>query len=139
MVFLVAPAEDHASPGPPEPVALPRLNITFRDKPAPGSRADPPKLLRQDWSRKILFDVRGTIGDHVEPSGQKLIFGETSSTGAPRPCSASPVPPRVCPDVRAREDEARLSEPISLRSPQYNGTNRCNAQADSASVMQDSA
>jgi hypothetical protein len=34
---------------------------------------------------------------------QKKIFGETSSTGAPRPCSVCPVHPRVCPDVHACE------------------------------------
>jgi len=48
-----------------------------------------------------------------------MIFGETSSTGAPRPSAGSPVRPRVCPVVPAWADKTRLPEPISLRSPQY--------------------
>jgi hypothetical protein len=33
---------------------------------------------------------RGTIGDHMEPSGQKIIFGETSSTGGSTPVPGQP-------------------------------------------------
>jgi len=33
---------------------------------------------------------RGTMGDDVEPSGQKIIFGETSSTGSSTPVPGQP-------------------------------------------------
>ncbi len=47
------------------------------------------------------------MGDYVEPSTQKSIFGKTSSTGAPRPFPGSPACSCVCPDTpSARESPA---------------------------------
>jgi hypothetical protein len=65
-------------------------------RPAPARGAAPPPFLgqqRRDELHQFSGDVkRGTIGDHVEPSGQKMIFGETSSTGAPRAFWGHPGP-----------------------------------------------
>src|SRR6266571_551826 len=48
---------------------------------------------------------RGTIADHVEPSAEDDLWRDLFY-GAPRPCSACPVRPRLCPAVHACEDKA---------------------------------
>jgi len=79
-------------------------------RPAAARGAAPPPLgeqQRRDELHQFPGDVkRGTIGDHVEPSSEGDLVVRPSSTGAPRPCSASPVPPRVCPDVPVYPDKA---------------------------------
>ena len=74
-------------------------------RPAAPRGAAPPALGMQQLRGELdqfPWDVkRGTMDDHVEPSGGSRSCGETSSTGAPRPFPGRPVRPRVYPRLRA--------------------------------------
>ena len=64
--------------------------------------ATPPRTRPVPWGRQARHDrrSRGVLR-------RKMIFGETSSTGASRPFPGLPVRPRVCPDALA----GRISPP----------------------------